>query len=152
MPAFTMETPIGLLTVEETDGTITAIRFGGEGVTAPSTLLLQQTMQQLQEYFAGQRRAFDLPLCPHGTPFQQAAWTALCEIPYGEVRTYAQQAAAIGKPKACRAIGMANHCNPIPILIPCHRVIGAGGKLTGYAGGLDTKRYLLTLEKTDFSE
>ena len=152
MPAFTMESPIGLLTVEETDGAITAIHFGGNGVSTPSTPLLQKAQQQLTEYFTAGRRIFDLPLAPHGTPFQQAAWSALCQIPYGETRTYAQQAAAIGRPRACRAIGMANHCNPIPILIPCHRVIGAGGKLTGYAGGLDTKRYLLTLEKADFSE
>ncbi len=152
MPTFTMKTPIGLLRVEEQDHAITAICFGGDGVSEPSTPLLQQAKHQLSEYFSGVRRTFDLPLNPHGTPFQKAAWSALCEIPYGEVRTYAQQAAAIGKPKACRAIGMANHCNPIPIVIPCHRVIGANGKLTGYAGGLDTKRYLLTLEQAEFSE
>lgn len=152
MSAFTMQSPIGLLTVEEENGAIAAIHFGGVAVCEPVTPLLCQAKQQLTEYFAGHRRSFNLPLAPHGTPFQQAAWSALCQIPYGEVRTYAQQAAAIGKPNACRAIGMANHCNPIPILIPCHRVIGKGGKLTGYAGGLDTKRYLLTLEKTEFSE
>lgn len=152
MPAFTMDSPIGLLTVEEQDGAITAIGFGGTAVTAPPTPLLQQAQKQLTEYFAAQRRSFDLPLDPRGTAFQKAAWSALCAIPYGEVRTYGQQAAAIGKPKACRAIGMANHCNPIPILIPCHRVIGANGKLTGYAGGLDVKRYLLTLENIPFSE
>lgn len=152
MPAFTMESPIGLLTVEETNGAITALRFGGDAVSEPSTPLLRQAKQQLNEYFTARRRHFDLPLCPHGTPFQKAAWSALCRIPYGQVRTYAQQAAAIGKPKACRAIGMANHNNPIPIFIPCHRVIGVGGKLTGYAGGLDTKRYLLTLEQAVFSE
>lgn len=152
MPAFTMESPIGLLTVEETNGAITALRFGGDAVSEPSTPLLRQAKQQLNEYFTARRRHFDLPLCPHGTPFQKAAWSALCRIPYGQVRTYAQQAAAIGKPRACRAIGMANHNNPIPIFIPCHRVIGVGGKLTGYAGGLDTKRYLLTLEQAVFSE
>ena len=152
MPTFTMETPIGLLSVEEQDHAITAIRFGGDSISEPSTPLLRQAKQQLTEYFSGVRRTFDLPLNPHGTPFQKMAWSALCEIPYGEIRTYAQQAAAIGKPKACRAIGMANHCNPIPIVIPCHRVIGKGGKLTGYAGGLDTKRYLLTLEQIPFSE
>ena len=152
MSEFTMDSPIGLLTVEEQDGAITAIRFGGTAVTAPPTPLLQQAQKQLTEYFAAQRRSFDLPLDPHGTPFQKTAWSALCAIPYGETRTYGQQAAAIGKPKACRAIGMANHCNPIPILIPCHRVIGANGKLTGYAGGLDVKRHLLTLENIPFSE
>ncbi|MDO4811449.1 MAG: methylated-DNA--[protein]-cysteine S-methyltransferase [Eubacteriales bacterium] len=152
MSTFTMETPIGLLTVTEADGAITAIQFGGDGVSEPPTELLCRAKQQLTEYFSAKRRTFDLPLDPHGTPFQKAAWSALCQIPYGQTRTYGQQAAAIGKPKACRAIGMANHCNPVPILIPCHRVIGADGKLTGYAGGLDTKRYLLTLEQAEISE
>lgn len=152
MPAFTMQSPIGLLTIEETDGAITALRFGGETVSPPPTPLLQRAAQQLTEYFAARRRRFDLPLRPQGTAFQQAAWSALCDIPYGQTRTYAQQAAAIGRPKACRAVGMANHCNPLPLFIPCHRVIGAGGKLTGYAGGLAIKRFLLELEQTSASE
>ena len=152
MPAFTMQSPIGLLTIEETDGAITALRFGGETVSPPPTPLLQRAAQQLTEYFAARRRRFDLPLRPQGTAFQQAAWSALCDIPYGQTRTYAQQAAAIGRPKACRAVGMANHCNPLPLFIPCHRVIGAGGKLTGYAGGLAVKRFLLELEQTSASE
>lgn len=152
MPAFTMQSPIGLLTIEETDGAITALRFGGETVSPPPTPLLQRAAQQLTEYFAARRRTFDLPLRPQGTVFQQAAWSALCAIPYGQTRTYAQQAAAIGNPKACRAVGMANHCNPLPLFIPCHRVIGAGGKLTGYAGGLAVKRFLLELEQASASE
>lgn len=152
MPAFTMQSPIGLLTIEETDGAITALRFGGETVSPPPTPLLQRAAQQLTEYFAARRRRFDLPLRPQGTAFQQAAWSALCDIPYGQTRTYAQQAAAIGNPKACRAVGMANHCNPLPLFIPCHRVIGAGGKLTGYAGGLAVKRFLLELEQASASE
>lgn len=152
MPAFTMQSPIGLLTIEETDGAITALRFGGETVSPPPTPLLQHAAQQLTEYFAARRRRFDLPLRPQGTAFQQAAWSALCDIPYGQTRTYAQQAAAIGRPKACRAVGMANHCNPLPLFIPCHRVIGAGGKLTGYAGGLAVKRFLLELEQASASE
>ena len=152
MPAFTMQSPIGLLTIEETDGAITALRFGGETVSPPPTPLLQRAAQQLTEYFAAQRRTFDLPLRPQGTAFQQAAWSALCAIPYGQTRTYAQQAAAIGRPKACRAVGMANHCNPLPLLIPCHRVIGAKGKLTGYAGGLALKRFLLELEQAAIPE
>ena len=152
MPAFTMQSPIGLLTIEETDGAITALRFGGETVSPPPTPLLQRAAQQLTEYFAARRRRFDLPLRPQGTAFQQAAWSALCDIPYGQTRTYAQQAAAIGHPKACRAVGMANHCNPLPLFIPCHRVIGAGGKLTGYAGGLAIKRFLLELEQASASE
>ena len=152
MPAFTMQSPIGLLTIEETDGAITALRFGGETVSPPPTPLLQRAAQQLTEYFAARRRRFDLPLRPQGTAFQQAAWSALCDIPYGQTRTYAQQAAAIGRPKACRAVGMANHCNPLPLFIPCHRVIGAGGKLTGYAGGLAVKRFLLELEQASASK
>lgn len=152
MPAFTMQSPIGLLTIEETDGAITALRFGGETVSPPPTPLLQRAAQQLTEYFDARRRRFDLPLRPQGTAFQQAAWSALCDIPYGQTRTYAQQAAAIGNPKACRAVGMANHCNPLPLFIPCHRVIGAGGKLTGYAGGLAVKRFLLELEQASASE
>lgn len=152
MPAFTMQSPIGLLTIEETDGAITALRFGGETVSPPPTPLLQRAAQQLTEYFAARRRRFDLPLRPQGTAFQQAAWSALCDIPYGQTRTYAQQAAAIGRPKACRAVGMANHRNPLPLFIPCHRVIGAGGKLTGYAGGLAVKRFLLELEQASASE
>ena len=106
----------------------------------------------MTEYFAARRRTFALPLRPQGTAFQQAAWSALCDIPYGQTRTYAQQAAAIGNPKACRAVGMANHCNPLPLFIPCHRVIGAGGKLTGYAGGLAVKRFLLELEQAAIPE
>ena len=152
MPAFTMQSPIGLLTIEETDGAITALRFGGETVSPPPTPLLQRAAQQLTEYFAARRRRFDLPLRPQGTAFQQAAWSALCDIPYGQTRTYAQQAAAIGNPKACRAVGMANHRTPLPLFIPCHRVIGAGGKLTGYAGGLAVKRFLLELEQASASE
>lgn len=152
MPAFTMQSPIGLLTIQETDGAITALRFGGETVSPPPTPLLQRAAQQLTEYFAARRRRFDLPLRPQGTAFQQAAWSALCDIPYGQTRTYAQQAAAIGNPKACRAVGMANHRNPLPLFIPCHRVIGAGGKLTGYAGGLAVKRFLLELEQASASE
>lgn len=95
------------------------------------------------------RREFDLPLAPRGTPFQQAVWQQLLRIPYGEVRTYGQLAAALGKPGASRAVGSACRRNPLCILIPCHRVVGADGSLTGYAGGLDIKEYLLELEKQE---
>ncbi len=139
--------PIGPLTLTATGEALCGLSFAPplnqESSCCP---LLLQAEEQLREYFAGQRRAFDLPLAPSGTPFQQAVWQALCRIPYGEVRTYAQIAREIGRPRACRAVGMANHCNPIAIIIPCHRVIGADGSLTGYAGGLETKRALLTLE------
>ena len=106
----------------------------------------REVIFQLQEYFAGERREFDLALAPQGTSFQQQVWSALQEIPYGETWSYGQLAAHIGRPKASRAVGAANGLNPIPVIIPCHRVIGANGKLTGFGGGLDTKRYLLDLE------
>ncbi|WP_297722077.1 methylated-DNA--[protein]-cysteine S-methyltransferase [Intestinimonas sp.] len=110
------------------------------------TPLLRRARRELLAYFAGERRAFDLPLAPAGTDFQRAVWAALAAIPYGQTRTYGALAAAIGRPRAVRAVGQANHKNPLPILLPCHRVVGKGGALTGYAGGLDLKRALLTLE------
>lgn len=112
-----------------------------------SNPLLERAARQLDDYFAGSRRSFDLPLDPNGTDFQKQAWSALCEIPYGETSTYAKQAAAIGRPRAVRAIGSANGRNPLSIIVPCHRVVGADGKLTGFAGGLDTKRWLLDHER-----
>jgi len=108
--------------------------------------VLQQARRELDEYFTGRRRAFSLPLAPRGTDFQKQAWAALLTIPFGETRTYAQQAQTIGRPKAVRAVGTANGKNPIGIVVPCHRVIGANGTLTGYAGGLDNKAFLLSLE------
>ena len=113
----------------------------------PENALLQRTVRELDEYFAGKRKAFDLPLSLHGTPFQLRVWAALQQIPYGETRSYAQVAAMAGNAKACRAVGMANHHNPVSILVPCHRVINADGGLGGYGGGLDVKKFLLTLEK-----
>jgi methylated-DNA-[protein]-cysteine S-methyltransferase len=108
---------------------------------------LRATTEQLDEYFAGTRKVFDLPLSPQGTDFQCEAWFALRSIPYGETRTYAEQAQAIGRPKAVRAIGAANGRNPISIIVPCHRVIGANGSLTGFGGGLDAKSWLLNHER-----
>ena len=108
---------------------------------------MEEAARQLQEYFAGCRREFSLPLAPRGTEFQRQVWHALEGIPYGETRTYGEIARAIGKPKACRAVGMANHRNPLSILVPCHRVVGADGSLTGYGGGLEAKQFLLELEK-----
>ena len=107
-----------------------------------------QAVHQLLEYFSGTRTCFDLPLFPKGTPFQQQVWQELCRIPYGQTRTYGEIAAAIGKPGAARAVGMACNRNPIWLLIPCHRVVSKDGSLTGYAGGLDMKRCLLELEQT----
>jgi methylated-DNA-[protein]-cysteine S-methyltransferase len=108
--------------------------------------LLRAAKAQLDEYFAGTRRDFDLPLAPQGTPFQREVWHALASIAYGETISYAQLASRIGRPAAVRAVGAANGRNPLPIVLPCHRVIGRDGGLTGFGGGLPTKRYLLTLE------
>ena len=111
------------------------------------TALTDMVFQQVTEYWNGQRREFDFPYLLRGTEFQQKVWRALCAIPYGETRTYGEIAAAVGSPKAYRAVGMANHQNPILIAVPCHRVIGANGKLVGYGSGLDMKEALLQLEK-----
>lgn len=111
------------------------------------TALLNQAGQQLQRYLTGNGKTFELPLDPVGTEFMQKVWQSLLAIPYGETRTYAEIAQSTGNRKACRAVGMANHRNPIPLIIPCHRVIGADGKLVGYGGGLEIKAYLLELEK-----
>lgn len=111
-----------------------------------SSPVLDETAEQLGEYFAGDRRSFDLPLDLHGTPFQLDVWRALAEIPYGETRTYAIQAASIGRPTAVRAVGAANGRNPVSIVLPCHRVVGSDGSLTGFAGGLAAKASLLSLE------
>ena len=145
------ESPIGPLGVGEEDCAITLILFAGqqppEGYREGETPLLEEAWAQLERYFTGELRQFSLPLAPAGTPFQQAVWRALEEIPYGETRSYGEIAGQVGRPKASRAVGAANHRNPIPIVIPCHRVIGAGGTLTGYGGGLDRKRLLLDLER-----
>lgn len=108
--------------------------------------ILNETRVQLEEYFSGKRKHFDLPLAATGTPFQQSVWRALCQIPFGETWSYQQLADAIGNPKAVRAVGLANGKNPISVIVPCHRVIGKNGSLTGYAGGVEIKRELLQLE------
>lgn len=153
-----VDSPIGRLCMEEEQGAITKLFVvrDEENETAftaisrkPETQLLKLAARQLTEYFAGTRKIFELPLNPKGTEFQKKVWQALCTIPYGETRSYSEIAKQVGNPKACRAVGGANHRNPILILIPCHRVVGAGGDLTGFACGLETKRYLLKLEKND---
>lgn len=111
------------------------------------TALTELVYRQVSEYMDGRRRTFDFPYILRGTAFQQRVWQALCAIPYGETRTYGEIAAAVGNPRACRAVGMANHCNPILIVVPCHRVIGANGKLVGYGSGLDMKEALLQMER-----
>jgi methylated-DNA-[protein]-cysteine S-methyltransferase len=145
-----ISSPLGPLRLVASDGALCGlymnIQRAPEARPAPEDPLLQRAAQQLQEYFAGTRRDFDLPLRPRGTEFQQTVWRALTEIPYGVTRSYAELAAAIGRPTACRAVGGANSKNPLGIVVPCHRVIGHHGALTGYAGGHDNKRWLLTHE------
>ena len=152
----TMSSPLGAITVFATDEGVLAVTFASEpegrhGVSEEVSedathSLVAATIEQLKEYFGGERTGFDLPLSPRGTEFQQLAWDALCEIPFGETRSYGQQARAIDRPSAVRAIGAANGANPIAIIVPCHRVIGSDGKLTGYAGGLHIKKALLEHE------
>ena len=148
-----IDSPIGPLIVTRDDEGITGVHLpGGKKPAAVhpdwerDDAAFDDVRTQLGEYFAVTRRDFDLPLHPSGTPFQLRAWEALDDIPYGETISYGKQAAAIGFPDGARAIGAANGQNPIPIIVPCHRVIGANGSLTGYGGGLDAKRWLLALE------
>jgi methylated-DNA-[protein]-cysteine S-methyltransferase len=141
-----IDSPIGPLTLTERDGALVGLSFGAHGQSERPTPLLARAAEQLDEYFAGTRREFDLPLAPAGTDFQLACWRALAEIPYGETRSYGQQADRIDRPDRARAVGAANGANPIAIILPCHRVIGADGSLTGFGGGLETKRRLLDLE------
>ena len=147
----TLTTPIGeLLLIADSDGALTAVHLPGRhGSTAGmqrDDALLEPARRQLAEYFAGERRDFDLPLRPEGAPFQLQVWDKLKAIPYGETVSYGEIARELGHPTASRAVGAANGRNPIAIVVPCHRVIGANGSLTGYAGGLDQKRALLDLE------
>lgn len=146
---YTYSTPLGTLQIITDEEAVTKIFFGEKDrkATVEKTPLIEKVIQQLEEYFQGKRTEFELPLNPQGTPFQKRVWEALRTIPYGETRTYKQVAEMVGNPKACRAVGMANNRNPLPIVIPCHRVIGGNGKLVGYAGGLSVKEFLLSLEK-----
>jgi methylated-DNA-[protein]-cysteine S-methyltransferase len=143
--------PAGLLGIAEEAGALSGVFFAGgeeppQGFERAETALIRAAASQLTEYFEGLRRDFDLPLTFRGTDFQVRVWKALQTIPYGETRTYGEVAALIGNPQASRAVGSANHRNPLVIVVPCHRVIGSDGSLTGYGGGLPTKRYLLELE------
>lgn len=146
---FYYDTVIGRIGIAEENGAITNILFGEAelpGAMIKETGTTVKAMLQLEEYFNGRREVFELPVSVKGTPFQESVWKALKTIPYGETRSYKDIAVQIGKSKACRAVGMANNKNPVPILIPCHRVIGSGGRLVGYGGGLDIKRKLLAIE------
>lgn len=139
-------TPIGPLAICEDEGAICAIDFTTEALCPPCTPLLQEAVRQLNAYFDGTLTHFDLPLRMEGTAFRMKCWQALCTIPYGETISYGEQARRIGNAKAVRAVGGANHHNPISIVVPCHRVIGADGSLTGYGGGVDVKAWLLAHE------
>ena len=154
----TIPSPVGTLTLVASDAGLVAILWPDDAPgrvrlaaaqEAPDHPVLAAAATQLAEYFAGTRTRFDLPLAPAGTDFQRAVWRALDAIPYGETRSYADIARAIGRPAASRAVGAANGRNPISIVTPCHRVVGASGALTGFAGGLATKRLLLSLERRD---
>ena len=146
---YSYETVLGSVTLVEEDGALLAISTHHvyEGICQETTLI-KEAHQQLSEYLKGERKSFDLPLRMKGTDFQQRVWNALLDIPYGETRSYKQIAEAIGKPKAVRAVGMANNRNPLLIVVPCHRVIGADGKLVGYGAGIEKKEFLLRLEKS----
>lgn len=148
-----LDSPVGTLTLAATDDGLHAIEFPRNrhpanrvGWTEGKHPVLELAARQLGEYFAEERRAFDLPLAPRGTDFQRVVWLALAGIAYGETISYAQLAQRVGKPTAMRAVGAANGRNPLPIVLPCHRVIGADGSLTGFGGGLPTKQFLLELE------
>lgn len=147
-----INTPIGRLHIVATDDAIVRIYFPNEKWNErferlPEHKLIARTKQQLAEYFSGGRRKFDLPLAPSGTVFQRRVWNALTKIPYGKTVTYAEEAKRLRKPSAVRAVGGANGHNPIPIIIPCHRVVQSGGGLGGYSGGVHRKKLLLKLEQ-----
>lgn len=144
-----IETPIGKIYIAEENNKIIEINLESKrnNYEIKNTKVLSLAEKQLLEYFEGKRKKFDLPLKLKGTPFQEKVWNELLKIPYGETRTYGEIAKNIENPKAARAVGMANHNNPISIVVPCHRVIGVNNKLVGYGLGIDKKQYLLELEK-----
>lgn len=151
MFTYTYPVPFGLLTITENSNAIIDISFHRPTELATlavekETPLIKHAYQQLQEYFSGIRKQFDLPLAPEGTAFQKKVWAALQAIPYGKTASYQDIAIKVGCPKGPRAIGLANNKNPIAIVIPCHRVIGKNGKMVGYGGGLPIKEFLLDLE------
>lgn len=144
-----IDSPVGPLTLIANENALLSLTWGkssGDFVQDRDHPILSETERQLKEYFSGKRTAFDIPLAPEGTDFQKRVWEELSKIPYGQTITYGEQAKRLGRPKAARAVGAANGRNPIGIIIPCHRVIGASGDLTGFAGGIEVKRELLRLE------
>lgn len=151
MQIYFQQTNLGKLGIAEENGSICEVYFEGDktpdDAVIGETALLKQAFSELNAYLAGELKVFTLPLAPHGTAFRQTVWKALCDVPYGQTASYKDIAVAIGNPKACRAVGQANNKNPIPVFIPCHRIIGADGKMVGYGGGLHIKEKLLDLEK-----
>lgn len=146
-----MDTPLGHLAIEAENGAVERVVFTDEELLPATGETAQKAVKQLQQYFAGERQAFDVPVRLKGTDFQLAAWQALMKIPYGETVTYQQQAQMMGHPKACRAVGGANHKNPILIFVPCHRVVAADG-LGGFGCGVEKKRMLLELEQRNMEK
>jgi methylated-DNA-[protein]-cysteine S-methyltransferase len=145
----TISSPVGPLALEARDGALVALRFGAGPPDAGEDPVLDAATAQLRAYFAGELQAFELPLAPRGTPFQQEVWAALRRVPFGATTTYGELAARLATPRgpaAARAVGAANGANPLSIVVPCHRVVGARGALVGFAGGLETKRRLLAHE------
>lgn len=149
--AFIYDTVIGKIMIADNGEAITRLYFENQidekNFNIAETPLLKQAISQLNEYFGGKRKKFDIKLAFLGTDFQKRVWNALIKIPYGKTASYKEIAKEAGNEKACRAVGMANHNNPIAIIIPCHRVIGVNGSLVGFGGGLGTKEYLLNLEQ-----
>jgi methylated-DNA-[protein]-cysteine S-methyltransferase len=143
----TLETPLGTLWLAAGEEGLEQVSFRELPETRSPSRVLDEIRAQLSAYFAGELDRFDVPLAPTGTEFQRRVWQEVGRIPYGGTSTYSAVAAAVGRPAACRAVGAANGRNPLPIVVPCHRVIGAAGSLTGYGGGLDRKRALLDLER-----
>ena len=144
-----IDSPIGPLLLAGDEKGLRYLSFSGKPHAdwEPDRRLLNEPVKQLHAYFAGKLRTFDVPVAPEGTPFQSQVWRALCDIPYGETVSYGEIAKRIGNPNAVRAVGLANGSNPIAVIIPCHRVIGSNGSLTGYGGGLPIKQALLALER-----
>jgi methylated-DNA-[protein]-cysteine S-methyltransferase len=143
------DSPIGPMRVHTVAGAITAVEFvASPGTAQQPDAVAVEAARQLAQYFDGRRRKFDLPLAPQGTAFQRAVWQQLLAVPHGNVTTYGRIAAAIGRPRAARAVGLASGRNPITVLIPCHRVIGSNGRLTGYGSGLWRKEWLLKHERS----
>lgn len=146
-----MDSPLGALHLTGLGDALMSLHWSGDVPDAPfDANALPEARAQLAAYFAGGLTQFDLPLAPDGTAFQRSVWTALCDIPFGQTRTYGDIARAVGKPRGSQAVGQANGRNPIPIIIPCHRVVATGGGIGGYSGGLPTKRHLLNIEGIAF--